>query len=97
MNRFKSAKNIVVNGEPYDLDEIAAAIEEVTQENARIKAKISDRVTYSSLNAEWVIDIEETRILLREKNDRHIGSTEKAVTKPLNLSTESEEEEKYMQ
>jgi hypothetical protein len=77
--------------------EITAAIEEVTQENARIKAKISDRVTYSSLNAEWVTNIEETKILLHETNDRHVGSTEKAVTNPLDLSTESEEEEKYMQ
>ena len=48
--------------ELYDLDGITAATEEVTLEDARIITDMSDVVTSSSLNAEWVIDIEETKM-----------------------------------
>ena len=44
------------------MDGITAATEEVTLEDARIITDMSDVVTSSSLNAEWVIDIEETKM-----------------------------------
>jgi hypothetical protein len=44
------------------VDGITAATEEVTLEDARIIANMSDMVTSSSLNVEWVIDIEETKM-----------------------------------